>query len=162
MSRAVVALGANLGDRIGTLRAAVEEIGGLGTVLAVSGVFETDPVGGPEQPAYLNAVLLLETGLTPQALLAALQAIETGHGRTREVRWGARTLDLDILDFDGLVLDEPDLVLPHPRAHERAFVLVPWLDADPDAVVVGHGPASALLAAIGRDGVRSHEEVLAR
>ena len=162
MSRAVVALGANLGDRIGTLRAAVEEIGGLGTVLAVSGVFETDPVGGPEQPDYLNAVLLLETGLTPQALLAALQAIETGHGRTREVRWGARTLDLDILDFDGLVLDEPDLVLPHPRAHERAFVLVPWLDADPDAVVVGHGPASALLAAIGRDGVRSHEEVLAR
>lgn len=162
MSRAVIALGANLGDRIGTLRAAVEAIAGLGTVLATSSAYETEPVGGPEQPAYLNAVVLLDTSLAPRELLAALQRIEAEHGRTREVRWGARTLDLDIIDIDGLVLDEPDLVLPHPRAHERAFVLVPWLEVQPEAVVAGHGSAAALLSSVGVDGVVAHEEAMSR
>ena len=156
MSRAVIALGANLGDRRAVLADAVRDIAGLGSVIAVSAVYETDPVGGPEQPSYLNAVLLLETDLAPHALLAALQGIEAAHGRTREVRWGARTLDLDIIDLDGLMLAEPDLELPHPRAHERAFVLVPWLDVDAEAVVPGVGPAARLLDELGTDGVHRH------
>lgn len=133
---AVVALGANLGDRFGTLRSAV---GGLDAfegvrVLAASAVFETDPVG-PEQPDYLNAVLLLQTRLSALELLAACQQVENDHGRVRTVRWGARTLDVDVVDYDGLVVTTPVLGLPHPRAAERAFVLVPWLDVDPDAVL---------------------------
>ena len=160
MSRAVIALGANLGDRLATLAAAVDALRSLGSVTAVSSVHETDPVGGPDQPAYLNAVVVLETGLDPLALLTALQGIEAEHGRTREVRWGARTLDLDILDMDGIVRTDPDLELPHPRAHERAFVLVPWREVDPAAVVVGRGAVADLLAAVGTDGVRSHGHAL--
>ena len=137
----VVALGANLGDARATLDAAVAEIAALPgfRVRAVSPLVETAPVGGPEQPAYLNAVLLGETTLAAPDLLRALHAVEQGHGRTREVRWGARTIDLDLIQVGTpgtgaeVRSDAPDLLLPHPRAHQRGFVLVPWSHVDPDA-----------------------------
>lgn len=138
----VVALGANLGDARATLESAVTQIAGLHgvRVSAVSPLVETDPVGGPEQPVYLNAVLLANSTLEPSRLLEALQAIEAAHGRTREIRWGARTLDLDLIQVGRpgsgaeVRLDTPALSVPHPRAHERAFVLVPWVAADGEAV----------------------------
>lgn len=164
----VVALGSNLGDRGQTLAAAVEalrDLPGL-TVASVSSIVETDPVGGPEQPAYLNAVAVGRATTDPETLLAALHRIEAQHGRTREVHWGARTLDLDLIQYGTpgssreVVSDDPELTLPHPRAHERAFVLVPWADADPRATLrVGAGdggirPVADLLADLDRSGVR--------
>lgn len=136
---AVVALGANLGDRLRTLQAALDDLDGYEGVhvFVVSPVVETAPVGGPEQPDYLNAVTLLETTLSPLELLAACQQVEAEHGRTRDVRWGPRTLDLDLIVYDRLVAASPELLLPHPRAGERAFVLDPWLAADPQACLPG-------------------------
>ncbi len=138
---AVLALGANLGDRAATLRAAVLELAAADgvDVVAVSDVVETDPVGGPEQPDYLNAVVVVRTTIPPRALLAVGQLVEQRHGRERQIRWGARTLDVDVLAFGPpddpgeVVSDDADLTLPHPRAHERAFVLVPWAQVQPDA-----------------------------
>jgi dihydroneopterin aldolase / 2-amino-4-hydroxy-6-hydroxymethyldihydropteridine diphosphokinase len=164
----VVALGSNLGDRGQTLTAAVQalrDLPGL-TVASVSSIVETDPVGGPEQPPYLNAVAVGRATTEPEALLAALHRIEAQHGRTREVHWGARTLDLDLIQYGTpgspreVVSDDPELTLPHPRAHERAFVLVPWADADPKATLrVGAGdggirPVADLVADLDRSGVR--------
>lgn len=155
--RAVIALGANLGDRAETLRTAVQELAEHCAIDAVSSVYETDPVGGPDQPAYLNAVIIVNCDLDPHELLDLLHSIEHSHGRTREVHWGARTLDLDILDADSLVISEPDLELPHPRAHERAFVLVPWNEVDAQAVISGHGRVRELLDTVDDpQGVRFH------
>jgi 2-amino-4-hydroxy-6-hydroxymethyldihydropteridine diphosphokinase len=153
---AVLSVGSNLGDRLGTLQGCVQAIGGLTDteVQAISPVYETAPVGGPAQPDYLNAVLAVRTALSPRALLAATQGIEADFGRVRAERFGPRTLDIDIISYDGEVSDDPVLTLPHPRAHERAFVLAPWHDLDPDASLPGRGPVAALLAAGGRDGVR--------
>jgi dihydroneopterin aldolase / 2-amino-4-hydroxy-6-hydroxymethyldihydropteridine diphosphokinase len=139
----VVALGANLGDARQTLESAVCAVGALPgmRVRAVSSLVETDPVGGPEQPAYLNAVLIGDTRLDPPELLRRLHEIEADHGRTREVRWGARTLDLDLIQVgragraSEVRADDAELTLPHPRAHERGFVLVPWAQVDPTATV---------------------------
>ena len=133
MTRAHVGLGSNLGDRLANLDAAVRALDAdeHTHVMAVSRVYETEPVGGPEQGPYLNAVAVLETDRSPRALLALLQAIETSLGRVRGERWGPRTADLDLLLYDGPPVDEPGLVVPHPRARERGFVLVPLLDADP-------------------------------
>lgn len=167
-ARVVVALGSNLGDRGETLHAAVGALRALPglTVTAVSALVETDPVGGPEQPPYLNAVVVGRSTLPPAELLAALHAIEADHGRTREIRWGARTLDLDLVQHGvpggrrEVTSDAAEMTLPHPRASERAFVLVPWLDADPRATLrVGPGPdgirrVSDLLADLDRSGVR--------
>ncbi len=122
--------------------------------MAVSPVYETVPVGGPAQPDYLNAVLLACTSLPSRALLDRLHEVEAAFDRVREVRWGPRTLDIDIITVDGETSDDPELTLPHPRARERAFVLAPWHDADPGAVLPGHGPVSALLAATDASGVR--------
>jgi 2-amino-4-hydroxy-6-hydroxymethyldihydropteridine diphosphokinase len=146
--RAVLAVGSNLGDRLGTLQACVTAIGRLPDtdVLAISPVYETDPVGGPAQPDYLNAVLVVETGLRPGELLDAAQRIEAEFGRVRAERFGPRTLDIDIISYAGEVSDDPVLTLPHPRAHERAFVLAPWHDIDADAELPGRGPVSDLLA----------------
>jgi dihydroneopterin aldolase/2-amino-4-hydroxy-6-hydroxymethyldihydropteridine diphosphokinase len=139
----VIALGANLGSVQATLEAAVRQLAhvdGL-RVTAVSDLFETDPVGGPEQPAYLNAVVLGRTRLAAHALLTELHGIEADHGRVRETRWGARTLDLDLIQYgdpdlgSDLVSSDPELMLPHPRAHERAFVLAPWAAVDAQAVL---------------------------
>ncbi|GAA4774892.1 2-amino-4-hydroxy-6-hydroxymethyldihydropteridine diphosphokinase [Microbacterium gilvum] len=153
--RAVVALGANLGDRRATLDAAVRELDRLpltGSVVC-SEPLETVAVklDGPDAdaPAYLNAVALVETRLAPTVLLGFLQAIEQRHGRVRRERWGDRTLDLDLIVYGDVVSDDPRLVLPHPRAAERDFVLLPWLQVDPDAVLPGHGPVAALVAGRG-------------
>jgi 2-amino-4-hydroxy-6-hydroxymethyldihydropteridine diphosphokinase len=158
----MVALGSNLGDRLGILQAAVDAIAKLPgvSVFGVSPVYETLPVGGPEQPDYLNAVVAVGTTLSPRALLDGLHEIEAAAGRVREVRWGARTLDLDIVVFDDLVSDDPVLTLPHPRAVSRAFVLAPWHDLLPAAVVPGVGPVAALLERLGTDGVRRTDYVL--
>jgi dihydroneopterin aldolase / 2-amino-4-hydroxy-6-hydroxymethyldihydropteridine diphosphokinase len=165
----VIALGANLGDTRATLEAAVAEVAAIPgmRVRAVSPLVETDPVGGPEQPAYLNAVLVGETTLDPRDLLLRLHEVEQRHGRTRDVRWGARTLDLDLIQVGAPATPaevrsaEPTLLLPHPRAHERGFVLVPWAKADPDASVrVGDEvlPIGVLVAAVDTSGVRPGPE----
>jgi len=135
MTRAHVGLGSNLGDRLATLDTAVRVLDAdrHTHVMAVSRVFETAPVGGPEQGPYLNAVAVLETDRSPRGLLDLLLATETGLGRVRTERWGPRTLDLDLLLYDGPPVDSPELTVPHPRARERAFVLVPLVDADPFA-----------------------------
>ena len=153
----VIALGANLGAVQATLAAAVRQLGDLDglAITAVSDLFETDPVGGPEQPAYLNAVVLGRTRLAAFALLTELHGIEADHGRVRETRWGARSLDCDLIQYgdpeqdSDVVSDDPELRLPHPRAHQRAFVLAPWSAVDPQAVLrVGEAlvPVSELLA----------------
>jgi 2-amino-4-hydroxy-6-hydroxymethyldihydropteridine diphosphokinase len=154
--RVVLAVGANLGDRLGTLQACVNAIGRLPDtdVLAISPVYQTAPVGGPPQPDYLNAVLAASTGLGPGELLEAAHGIEAEFGRIREARFGPRTLDVDIISYSGEVSDDPVLTLPHPRAHERAFVLAPWLDIDPEATLPGRGPVRELLAGLDIGGIR--------
>ncbi|HEY4153260.1 MAG TPA: 2-amino-4-hydroxy-6-hydroxymethyldihydropteridine diphosphokinase [Pseudolysinimonas sp.] len=149
---AVIALGANLGDRQATLLAATRELADADGVelTAISPVIET-PAVRPEgvdhtAPAYLNAIALVSTTLTPDALLDLLTRIEHAHGRVRADRWGDRTLDLDIVDFAGLTSSSDRLTLPHPHAFERDFVLKPWLAVDPDAVLPGHGRVADLVA----------------
>jgi len=153
---AVLALGSNLGDRLGTLQGCVQAIGGLRDtdVLAISPVYETVPVGGPAQPDYLNAVVVVQTGLQPRELLEAAHRIEANFGRVRAERFGPRTLDIDIISYAGQVSTDPVLTLPHPRAHERAFVLAPWHDIDARAELPGRGAVSQLLARLDRDGIR--------
>jgi 2-amino-4-hydroxy-6-hydroxymethyldihydropteridine diphosphokinase len=154
--RAVLAVGSNLGDRMGTLQACVTAIGRLPDtdVLAISPVYETDPVGGPAQPDYLNAVLIVRTGLRPRELLEAAHRIEANFGRVREERFGPRTLDIDIISYAGEISEDPVLTLPHPRAHERAFVLAPWHDIDGRAELPGRGPVRQLLTGLDASGVR--------
>jgi 2-amino-4-hydroxy-6-hydroxymethyldihydropteridine diphosphokinase len=144
-ARAVVALGSNLADPAGQVRRAFDEIAALEAtkVLARSALYRTAPVGFADQPAFVNACALLETGLAPRALLEGLLAIERGHGRVRDVPNGPRTLDLDIVLYGTLAMHEPGLTLPHPRAHERAFVLAPLLDVWPDAIIPGRGAAAS-------------------
>ena len=156
MTAVVIALGSNLGDRQDILQGAVDAIVGLPgvRVTAVSPVYETAPVGGPAQPDYLNAVVLAATALPARDLLDRLHEIEAAFDRVRLVRWGPRTLDLDIIVFGDERSDNPELTLPHRRAHERAFVLAPWHDVDPDAALPGHGPVAELLARADRTGLR--------
>ncbi|MGH3156286.1 MAG: 2-amino-4-hydroxy-6-hydroxymethyldihydropteridine diphosphokinase [Streptosporangiaceae bacterium] len=152
----VLALGSNLGDRLDNLQGAVDALSdtpGLSFV-AVSPVYETAPVGGPRQPAYLNAVTVVVTALPGRAILDRAHAIEEAFGRVREQRWGPRTLDVDVIVSGDETSDDPELTLPHPRAHERAFVLAPWHDIEPDAVIPGRGRVADLFAAAGLDGVR--------
>jgi 2-amino-4-hydroxy-6-hydroxymethyldihydropteridine diphosphokinase len=133
--RAYLAIGSNLGDRWAYLRFALRALARLDPDLIVSPVYETDPVGGPaDQGAYLNAVVGLETDLLAKELLVFVQRIEADAGRVRRERWGARTLDVDIVAIDGVRVDEEDLVVPHPRMAERAFVLAPLEDINPAAV----------------------------
>jgi len=135
MTRAFLALGSNLGDRAAALRRAVA---GMAEVAAASAVFETDPVGGPEgQGAYLNMVVQLDTSRSPRELLELCRSLEAAAGRVREVRWGPRTLDVDVLWIDGVAVDEPDLQVPHPRLRERPFVLAPLGELAPDVVTPG-------------------------
>ena len=154
--RAALALGSNQGDRLATLQGAVDTLAQTDGVeiAAVSGVFETDPVGGPEQPDFLNAVVVVLTSLSARELLVRAHEIEQRYGRLRAERWGPRTLDVDVLAVGDELVDEPDLAVPHPRAGERAFVLVPWLDADPDAALPGRGAVADLLAGLDASGVR--------
>lgn len=135
----VIALGANLGDAATRLDAALDDLAGDLVEVRRAPFVTTDPVGGPDQPRYLNSVALARTALTPGALLDRLHAVEARHGRVREVRWGARSLDLDLVQYGDpetggdVVSDDPHLTLPHPRAHERGFVLAPWVRVDPGA-----------------------------
>lgn len=155
---AVIALGANLGDRQAALQGALDGLRatpGL-EVIAISPVYETDPVGGPEQPDYANAVIRVRSNLSARGLLDRAHELESEWARTRQERWGPRTLDIDIIDVDGQVSDDPTLTLPHPRAHERGFVIVPWLEIEPDAVLAGHGPIRGL--EIDTSGVRESSE----
>ena len=156
MTAVVLALGSNLGDRQDILQGAVDAIVGLPgvRVTAVSPVYETVPVGGPAQPDYLNAAVLADAALPARELLDRLHEIEAAFDRVRLVRWGPRTLDIDIIVFDSERSDDPELTLPHPRAHERAFVLAPWHDVDPDAALPGHGPVADLLAKADHSGLR--------
>jgi 2-amino-4-hydroxy-6-hydroxymethyldihydropteridine diphosphokinase len=157
MTRAVLSLGANLGDRARALRTAIEalEVDGL---VARSTLYETPPWGPVEQPPYLNAVVVVRGDRDAAGWLARAHELEQAAGRTREVRWGARTLDVDVVTVTGddgvpVLCDDPGLTLPHPRAHERAFVLVPWLSLDPTAVLPGHGRVADLVAALPADDV---------
>ena len=132
MTRAFLSLGSNLGERRQFLSEAVGSLGS--SVVAVSPVYETDPVGGPEQGRFLNIVVQLETDLSARELLAVCHRLESGAQRVRTQRWGPRTLDVDIIWIDGVTLDEPDLVIPHPRWSERTFVLAPLADLAPELV----------------------------
>jgi len=147
---AYVALGSNLGDPVGQVREALEELAGLpgSSLLACSRLYRTAPVGPPGQPDYVNAVAALETGLSPRALLQELQAIELRHGRRRGgTRWGPRTLDLDILIYGDDQIDEAGLTIPHPELPRRAFVLVPLADVAPKGTPIpGMGTLAELLA----------------
>jgi 2-amino-4-hydroxy-6-hydroxymethyldihydropteridine diphosphokinase len=131
--RAYLGLGSNLGDRAALLQGAVDGLAATDgiTVVALSSVYETEPVGGPEQPAYLNAVVAVDTALTARQLLEVAQRLEGAAGRVRGEQWGPRTLDVDVLLVGEEHVDEPDLVVPHPRLYERAFVMVPLADLDP-------------------------------
>ena len=152
MSRAVLSLGANLGDRAGALRTAIESLRDDGLV-ARSTLYETPPWGPVEQPPYLNAIVVVRGPRDAAGWLARAQELEQAAGRTRDVRFGPRTLDVDLVTVTGddgtpVLSDDPRLTLPHPRAHERAFVLVPWLTLDPTAVLPGRGRVADLVAAL--------------
>ncbi|MCX4576625.1 2-amino-4-hydroxy-6-hydroxymethyldihydropteridine diphosphokinase [Streptomyces sp. NBC_01571] len=155
--RAVLSLGSNLGNRLETLQGAVdalEDTPGV-RIKAVSPVYETEPWGVEpgSQPSYLNAVVVLKTTLPPSSLLERAHAVEEAFDRVRDERWGARTIDVDIVAYADVVSDDPVLTLPHPHAHERAFVLVPWQDVEPEAQLPGRGPVAQLLAGVGQDDV---------
>ncbi|MGW6056903.1 2-amino-4-hydroxy-6-hydroxymethyldihydropteridine diphosphokinase [Streptomyces sp. NPDC055189] len=155
--RAVISLGSNLGNRLETLQGAIdalEDTPGL-RVKAVSPVYETEPWGvEPDtQPSYFNAVVVVKTTLPPSSLLERAHAIEEAFHRVRDERWAARTIDVDIVAYADVVSDDPVLTLPHPRAHERAFVLAPWHDVEPEAQLAGRGAVADLLAKVTRDGV---------
>ncbi|WP_030422733.1 2-amino-4-hydroxy-6-hydroxymethyldihydropteridine diphosphokinase [Streptomyces sp. SCSIO 75703] len=161
--RAVIALGANLGNRLETLQGAVdalEDTPGV-RVKGVSPVYETEPWGVEpgSQPSYFNAVVVLKTTLPPSSLLERAHAIEEAFRRVRDERWGPRTLDVDIVSYADVVSDDPLLTLPHPRAHERAFVLAPWHDVDPEAQLPGHGPVAGLLDSLTRAGVEPRTDL---
>jgi 2-amino-4-hydroxy-6-hydroxymethyldihydropteridine diphosphokinase len=155
--RAVLSLGSNLGNRLETLQGAIdalEDTPGV-RVKAVSPVYETEPwgVAPGSQPTYFNAVVVLKTTLPPSSLLERAQAVEEAFHRVRSERWGPRTIDVDIVSYADEVSDDPVLTLPHPRAHERAFVLAPWHDVEPEAQLPGRGPVARLLADVTREGI---------
>jgi 2-amino-4-hydroxy-6-hydroxymethyldihydropteridine diphosphokinase len=161
--RAVISLGANLGNRLETLQGAIdalEDTPGV-RVKAVSPVYETEPWGVEpgSQPPYFNAVIVLKTTLPPSSLLERAHAVEEAFHRVRDERWGARTLDVDIVAYADVVSDDPQLTLPHPRAHERAFVLAPWHDLDPEAQLPGRGPVADLLDAVTHEGVTPRKDL---
>lgn len=147
---AIIAFGSNLGDRALTISQAANEVADLGgtVLLSLSPLYESAAVKPDgvdlDAPEYLNAVALVNTDLPPEALLAELAGIEQDHGRERHERWGDRTLDLDIIWMEGVELSSDHLTIPHPRAHQRSFVLVPWTDVQPGAVLPGHGAVSEL------------------
>lgn len=150
---AVVSLGSNLGDRASHLNAAIELLRMSYAVRAVSPYYETEPVGAEGSPPFLNAVVVIDTH-DAYGLLDVAHRVEDTRGRLRSRRWGPRTLDVDVVAVAGVQSHSPLLTLPHPRAHERAFVLKPWLDLDPDAEIPGHGRVADLLQKLGADGIR--------
>jgi 2-amino-4-hydroxy-6-hydroxymethyldihydropteridine diphosphokinase len=157
MTRAYLGLGSNLGDRLVTLQTAVQSLARHPdvTVIAVSNLYETDPVGGPEQSAFLNAVVAIDTSLSAPELLQVAHEIEDAALRVRDVRWGPRTLDIDLLAVGDETRSDETLTLPHPLAHERAFVLAPWADVD-GAVQLRGRTVDDWLADVDTSGVRRY------
>jgi len=143
--KAVVALGANIGNPQEQMDLAVAMLCESTDVIAISSYYSTKPVGGPEQPDYLNAVCVIESDLPALDLLSLLHGIEKSLGRERNERWGPRTIDLDLIQYGSLLSSADELQLPHSRAHERRFVLEPWYEIDPDALLLTHGKVSELL-----------------
>lgn len=162
----VLSLGSNLGDRLENLQEAIDALfdaPGL-TFVALSPVYETEPFAPPgqsipEQGDYLNVVVVADTRLTPETLLERVLNIENAMQRIREMRWGPRTLDIDIVMFGDVVADDPQLTLPHPRAHERPFVLAPWADLEPDTLLPGHGRVADLAANVGTAGITRRDDL---
>jgi len=150
--KVVIALGSNLPNGNQEphvmIEAGVAELAKIIEITDLSTIIESEPVGGPEQPNYQNAVAIGESNLDPHDLLRAMHKIEAKFGRVRDVRWGPRTLDLDLIVAGDVVMDTDELVLPHPRAHERGFVLQPWNEIDPDGFIPGKGDVASLLAAL--------------
>ena len=143
--KAVIALGANIGNPQENLDLAVALLREATDVQAVSSYYTTRPVGGPEQPDYINAVCIIESELPAMDLLSLLHGIEKSLGRERIEHWGPRTIDLDLIQCGGLLSKAEELMLPHPRAHERRFVLQPWFEIEPDAILLTHGSVQELL-----------------
>jgi 2-amino-4-hydroxy-6-hydroxymethyldihydropteridine diphosphokinase len=162
--RCVLSLGSNLGDRLAKLQGAVDSLADTPdvAVTAVSSVYETQPVGAPEgSGAFLNAVVLLDSTLPARVLLDRCQAVETAFGRERTgVVNAPRTLDVDLIVVGDRLADDEDLVLPHPRAHERAFVLVPWAELEPDAELPGFGSVAELAEKVGTEGVVRRDDLV--
>ena len=163
--RAVISIGSNLGERRTNLQGALDSLSDTPEVwvTSVSPVYETEPVDAPpDSRDYLNAVVLLDTTLSARTLLERAHAIEAAYGRERDLeneKNAPRTLDVDLIVVGDRRADEVDLQLPHPRAHERAFVLVPWLDLEPEAEIPGAGPVAELAEKTGREGVRLREDI---
>jgi 2-amino-4-hydroxy-6-hydroxymethyldihydropteridine diphosphokinase len=160
--QALIAVGSNLGERLQRLQggvAAIEDTPEV-TIVAISSVYETTPVDAPEgSPNYLNAVVLIDTTLTVHQLLDRALAIEDAFGRDRSVKNAPRTLDVDLIVVGQRVCDDDRLTLPHPRAHHRAFVLVPWLEVDPEGEIPGHGFVADLLTGVDKRGVRRRDDL---
>jgi 2-amino-4-hydroxy-6-hydroxymethyldihydropteridine diphosphokinase len=162
LSKVVYSIGSNLGDRLANLQGAVDALSDTPDVIVVdvSPVYETEPVGGPEDsPAFLNLVVVAETTLDPRTLLERAQAIEDAYGRVREERWAPRTLDVDLIMVGKSVRDEHDLKVPHPLARTRGFVLVPWAEVDPEGSLPGQGKLSDLLAEVDSSGVVRRDDL---
>ena len=153
MTRAVLALGSNLGDRLAHMRRAVVALERVGEVVAVSSLYETEPVGGPAQGRYLNAAVTVETDLSPRRLLDRALEVEREAGRVRDMRWGPRTLDIDIITHGSEKVEQQGLVVPHPRAHERRFVLEPVAEIAPDVDIGGGVTAGQALGSLPPGGV---------
>jgi 2-amino-4-hydroxy-6-hydroxymethyldihydropteridine diphosphokinase len=157
----VLSLGSNLGDRLGYLQGAVDGLAGV--LRAVSPVYENPAWGVVDQPDFLNAVVLVEAAeVDARGWLRRAQALEQAAGRRRTIRWGPRTLDVDVVTVDGIVATDPELTLPHPGAHQRVSVLLPWHDVQPDAVLPGHGPIAALLDRLDRSPMRRRDDLALR
>ena len=146
--KVVIALGSYMGDTNSHLHHAIDELAKSIDIKAVSSFYKTAPMGGPKQDDYLNAVIIAQSEMDPLDLLVEMQEIEILAGRTRDIHWGPRTLDLDLIACGDLVIQEPHLELPHPRAHERTFVLEPWFEIDPEAFLAGHGSIRDLIRAL--------------
>ena len=143
--KAVISLGANIGNPEEQMQLAIAMLREATDVIALSSIYTTEPVGGPVQPNYLNAICITESELPAADLLALLHGIEKTLGRERVERWGPRTIDLDLIQYGTILSSAEELELPHPRAHERKFVLEPWLEVEPDAILLTHGKVSELL-----------------
>ncbi len=143
--KAVISLGANIGNPEEQMQLAIAMLREATEVVAISSIYTTKPVGGPEQPDYLNAICIAESDLPAADLLALLQGIEKTLGRERLERWGPRTIDLDLIQYGTILSSAEELELPHPRAHERKFVLEPWFEIEPDAILLTHRKISELL-----------------
>jgi 2-amino-4-hydroxy-6-hydroxymethyldihydropteridine diphosphokinase len=164
LRKVVFSVGSNLGERLGNLQGAVDAISDTPDIIVVdiSSVYETEPVGGAEDnPPFLNLIVVAETTLEPRTLLERAQAVEDAFGRRRDgERWGPRTLDVDLIMVGDTQSDQPDLMLPHPLAHERGFVLVPWAEVDPKGELPGRGAVGDLADSVGADGVLRRDDLV--